>query len=115
MQRRGGSLHEPSGQSFLSDRYDTAIFCFSKGLPFLSGVPSVPHIPFVPAKEAKNRPTLSMRVPPDWTIRQQKSGLSVGSGFLPIGHKSHHRFTPQFDQLTTLGHGIIVRATEQGK
>jgi len=56
-----------------------------------------------------------MRVPPDWTIRQQKSGLSVGSGFLPIGHKSPHRFTPQFDQLTTLGHGIIVRATEQGK
>jgi|GEM_PF-6426816 len=54
-------ITEPSGQSFLSDRYDTAIFCFSKGLPFSSTVPGVPAIPFIPAKEAKNRPTLSMR------------------------------------------------------
>jgi hypothetical protein len=61
-QHRGDcSITEPSGQSFLSERYDTAIFCFSKGLPFSSGVPHVPAIPFVPAKEAKNRPTLSMR------------------------------------------------------
>jgi hypothetical protein len=55
------SIPEPSGQSFLSDRYDTAIFCFSKGLPLSSAIPCVPEIPFVPAKEAKNRPTLSMR------------------------------------------------------
>ena len=51
-------LAEPSGQSFLSERYDTAIFCFSKDLPFASAVPG---IPLIPAKEAKNRPTLSMR------------------------------------------------------
>jgi hypothetical protein len=54
-------IAEPSGQSFLSGRYDTAIFCFSKGLPFSSAVPGVPSIPSIPAKEAKNRPTLSMR------------------------------------------------------
>jgi hypothetical protein len=54
-------ITEPSGQSFLSDRYDTAIFCFSKDLPFSFIVPAVPDIPFVPAKEAKNRPTISMR------------------------------------------------------
>ena len=47
---------EPSGQSFLSDRYDTAIFCFSKDLPFSSSIPGVPDISFVPAKEAENRP-----------------------------------------------------------
>jgi len=30
-------------------------------LPFSSSVPCVPGIPLIPAKEAKNRPTLSMR------------------------------------------------------
>jgi len=54
-------LLSQAGKSFLSDRYDTAIFCFSKDLPFLSTVPGVPVIPFIPAIEAKNRPTLSMR------------------------------------------------------
>jgi hypothetical protein len=53
-------ITEPSGQSFLSDRYDTAIFCFSKGLPFSSAVPGVPDVPFIPEKEAKNRPTISI-------------------------------------------------------
>lgn len=54
------SFIESSGQSFLSDRYDTAIFCFSKGLPSSSTVPGVPSIPIIPTKEAKNRPTLSI-------------------------------------------------------
>jgi len=53
----GSPLAEPSGH-FLSERYDTAIVCFSKDLPFSSGVPGVPAIPFIPAKEAKNTPTL---------------------------------------------------------
>jgi hypothetical protein len=56
MQRRGDcTTTEPSGQSFLSERYDTAIFCFSKDLPFSSTVPDVPAIPFIPAKEAKEK------------------------------------------------------------
>jgi hypothetical protein len=50
----GIALAQPKRAVFL-DHYDTAIFWFSKGLPFSS------TIPFVPAKEAKNTPTLSMR------------------------------------------------------
>ena len=67
----GSPFTEPSGQSFLSDRYNTAIFCFSKGLPSSSIVPGVPAIPLVPAKEANAldalvsklyRPVQSMQV-----------------------------------------------------
>ncbi len=54
------SFTEPSGHTFLLGGYDTAIFCFSKHLPVSSTVPDVPDVPIIPAKEAKNRPTLSM-------------------------------------------------------
>ena len=51
--RRVCATTEPSGQSFLSGRYDTAIFCFSKGLPSSSSVPDVPDVPFVPQKRPR--------------------------------------------------------------
>jgi hypothetical protein len=45
---------------FLLGGYDAVIFCFSKRLSVSSAVP-VTTILLVPGKEARNRPTLSIR------------------------------------------------------